>query len=207
MDGAALQDLVSKGDGIAARRTGVPYIVYRSNGPLNPIISSNRIIKLFAAFAPIDRAATGTNGYSAILWRGVFDSHYTAPGDYLLGPNATFFIASQWPAQPVLCVKPSNIVTISRPQINASGSYSGFVVSTAKQLISSWPALLTASGGRIPGTLPESHFGNWTAFLPALPNVPQIADVLTDDLGRCFVVGASQLSDFGWRLAMRQVDG
>ena len=207
MDGATLQDLVSKGCGVAARRIGVPYIVYRPAGNLNPIISSNRIIRLCAAFVPISGIAVGATGYAGILWRGVFDSHYTLPGDYLQGTDGRFFIASQWPAQPVLCVQPGNVITINRPQINVGGSYSGFVASTAQQLIAGWPALIIAAGGKIAGTLPESHFGNWIAFLPELPNTPQVADVVTDDLGRCFVVAAAQRSDLGWRLAMRQVDG
>lgn len=207
MNGAALKDLVSKGCGVAARRIGIPYIVYRPHGTLNPIVSSNRIIKLCAAFLPVSGTATGSIGYAGLLWRGIFDSLYTRPGDFLQGPDATFFVASQWPAQPVLCIQTGNIVTINRPQVSVNDSYSGFIPSAAQQLISGWPALLTAAGGRIAGTLPESQFCNWTAFLPALPHPPQVADIITDDLGRCFVIAAAQPSDLGWRLAMRQVDG
>jgi hypothetical protein len=207
MNGTALQDLLSKGWGVAARRIGIPHIVYRPDGILNPIVSSNRIIKLSAAFIPNNGIATGATGYAGVLWRGVFDSLYTLPGDYLQGAESSFFIAAQRPMQPILCIETSNIITINRPQVNFSCSYSGFVAGNAQQMILGWPALLMTAAAKIAGTLPESHFGSWTAFMPILPSAPQVADIITDDMGRCFVVASAQLCDLGWRLAMRQVDG
>jgi hypothetical protein len=207
MDGSVLQNLISKGWGTAARRTGVPYIVYRPNGSANPLSSRNRVIRLYATLVPSGGTATGINGYGSILWRGVFDSSYTLPGDYLIGPDASFFIASQWTGQPILCVQTHNIVTIYRSQTAVSGSYSGFVVSAAQEVVLGWPTLLVASTARIAGTLPEAHFGNWIAFLPTLPTSLQVADVVSDDLGRQFIVAAAQSSGLGWRLILRQVDG
>jgi len=207
MDGSALQDLISKGWGTAARRIGLPYTVYRSSGNASPLSSRNRIIKLRAAFVPSRVTATGINGYAGILWKGVFDSSYTLPGDYMIGQAASFFIASQWPTQPILCVQTGNNVTIYRPQPAVSGSYSGYVVSAAQELITGWPTLLIAATARIPGTLPETHFGNWVAYLPALPTPLQVADIVADDLGRQFIVAAAQCSKLGWRLILRQVDG
>jgi hypothetical protein len=207
MDGSALQDLISKGWGTAARRTGLPYVVYRPHGSSNPLNTRNRVIKLCAAFVPSVGAGAGINGYGSILWRGVFDSSYTLPGDYLVGPAVSFFIASQWATQPILCVQTGNIVTVNRSRATVSGSYSGFVVSTAQEVVAGWPALLIAVAAKIQGALPETHFGNWVAFLPTLPSPLQVADIVIDDLGRQFIVAAAQSSNLGWRLALRQVDG
>jgi hypothetical protein len=207
MDGAALQDLMSKGWGTAARRIGLPFIVYRPRGSANPLSSRNRVIKLCAIFVPSRVTATGINGYASILWQGVFDSSYTLAGDYLIGQAGSFFIASQCATQPILCVQTVNNVTIYRSQPAVSGSYSGYIASTAHEVVTGWPTLLTAVAARISGTLPETHFGNWVAFLPALPTPLQVADIVVDDLGRQFIVAAAQSSSLGWRLILRQVDG
>jgi len=204
MDGAALQNLISKGWGTAARRTGLPYVLYHPCGLTNPLGTRNRVIKLNAVLEP---SRDGTNGYGGVLWRAVFDTLYSREGDYLQGPEGIFFIASQINLQPALCVRTSNAVTLARACPAVSGSYSGFVADTANVVLAGWPALLTAGATRISGTLPEAHFGNWTAFFPTLPIVPQVADILTDDLERRFIVGTAQLSVLGWRLALRQVDG
>jgi hypothetical protein len=207
MDGAALQNLISKGWGTAARRIGRPYVLYHPCGLGNPLGTRNRVIKLNVAFEPSRDAALGAPGYGGVLWRGVFDSLYSDAGDYLRGPDGIFFIASQLPLQPALCVRTSNLVTLERACPAISGGYSGFVADTAETLIAGWPALLTAGNVHLSGTLPEAYFGNWTGFFPILPIAPQVADIVGDDLGRRFVVGAAQLSVLGWRLAMRQVDG
>jgi hypothetical protein len=207
MDGPTLQDLISKGWGVSARRTGSPYAVYRPNGTANPCTSSNRVIKLKASFTPLSSIATGAVGYAGVLWRGVFDSKYTCPGDYLVGPSSSFFIASQWPMQPIVCIQVGNTVSIARPSAATNASYSGFTSNSAQNVIAGWPAQLVVSGNRVPGALPQSHFDNWSGFLPLLPASPQVADILCDDSGRRFVIGGTQLSSLGWRLAMRQVDG
>jgi hypothetical protein len=207
MDGATLQNLISKGWGTAARRTGFPYVLYRPCGVSNPLGARNRVIKLNAALEPARDAAAAAAGYGGALWRAVFDSLYSAAGDYLQGPGGVFFVASQVPLQPALCVRTSNVVTLARAWPAMGGGYSGFVADDSNSVIVGWPALLTAGGLRMNGTLPEAYFGNWTAFLPVMPIVPQVADILLDDLGRRFVVGAAQTSVLGWRLAMRQIDG
>ncbi len=207
MDGKALQNRVSKALGTAARRIGTQYIVYHPRGCVAPLNPRHRVIKLHAGVEPIGGAGASLGGYGVVLWRGIFDSLYTSPGDYLHGQGGTFFIASQLQLQPILLVKTTHIITISRALPVASGGYSGFVGSSASLIIVGWPALLVEAGGRIEGTLPEAHYCNWLIMLPLLPTSPEVADVLSDDLGRRFVVASAQLNDLGWRLRARQVDG
>ena len=198
---------VSKALGNAARRIGTQYIVYHPRGCIAPLSPRHRVIKLHAGVEPIRGAGAGVGGYGVALWRGIFDSLYTSPGDYLQGHGGTFFIASQLPLQPILLVKTTHVVTISRPLPVASGGYSGFTENSASLIIEGWPALLVEAGGRIEGTLPKTHYCNWLILLPSLPTLPEVADVLSDDLGRRFVVASAQLNDLGWRLRARQVDG
>jgi hypothetical protein len=207
MDGYAIQDRLSKAWGIVARQVGQPYIVYKPSSNSYPVTSSNRVIKLSASFSPVKVGAPGVLGYGGVLWRGTFDSIYTSAGFYLVGPNATFFVASQWPLRPVQCIRTTDTITISRTAVTPAGAYSGFVTELAEQIIVAWPACLTANSAHIGGALPEARFGNWTAYLPLLPAAPLVADVLTDLQGRSFVISSAQLTSLGWRLSMRQVEG
>ena len=207
MDGANLQDLISKGWGVAARRVGIPCKVYRPTQYANPLSSRNRVYKLNCCFAPLAGVAVGASGYNGQLWRSTFDSAYTMPGDYLQTPQFVYFIASQVSLQPIICVQTNSVVTIERPRPAQTGTYSGFVAVTSFEVISEWPALMTPVSFRIPGTLPEAHFGVWSCFLPLLPNPPAVADILSDDCGRRFVIASAQLTALGWRVGMRQVDG
>jgi len=207
MDGSSLQNLISKSWGTAARRIGMPCKVYRPTQIANPLNSRNRVFKLNCSFAPLAGEAVGTTGYSGQLWRGTFDSAYTMPGDYLQTPQVIYFIGSQIALQPVVCVQTNSVISIERPQPAQTGSYSGFIAETSIEVISVWPALLTPVSFRIPGTLPDTHFGVWSCFLPLLPSLPAVADILSDDSGRRFVIASAQPTTLGWRLGMRQLDG
>jgi hypothetical protein len=101
MDGPALADKIYRGMGVAARKIGSPYIVYRPTTPTNPLRSRNRIIKLYAAFNAGDGKFGRGESYGNATWWGVFDASYTQPGDYLVGPMGSFFVAAQAPLLPV----------------------------------------------------------------------------------------------------------
>jgi len=207
MDGATIQDRLSKAWGIVAVQTGQPFIVYKPCNNASPVASCNRIIKINASFSAGGAGPPGVLGYGGVLWRGTFDSHYTNPGYYLAGRDSTFFVASQCPLRPVQCIRTTDVVTITRTAMTPPGAYSGFVAELAEKLIVAWPACLTPNAAHIGGALPEARFGNWTAYLPVLPAAPRAADVVTDLQGRFFIVSSAQVTSMGWRLSMRQIDG
>lgn len=207
MDGSALADKISRGMGCAARRIGSQYVALRPVASANPLSSRNRIIKLYAAFNAQDGRFAGVKAYGNPVWWGVFDSSYTKPGDYLVGAR-TYFVAAQMPLLPVQCILTNRIVTIARPMVVQQGGYSGLVMETAQDVLAAWPASLLSLSARVSGNLPETRFGTWSVLLPPLPGAvmrPQAADVLTDDLGRNFVIAAAEESDLGWRLTVREV--
>ena len=114
MDSWSLQNLIAKGMGVAARKLGRPFNVYRPDGPQQPLAPQNRVIKLFAAF----QAEGGTGrapDYGEALWQGTFDAAYTRVGDYLVGETETYFVAAQKPALPVQCVLTNRVATVVRP--------------------------------------------------------------------------------------------
>jgi hypothetical protein len=212
MDGPTLQNLISKGWGVAARRLGTPFMVFRPRGICNPLATLNRVIKLNAVFNAEDESFRRVAGYGDAVWWGVFDSLYTRAGDYLSGLDicgnaVVFFIAAQRPLLPAQCVKTNRVVKVLRPPAPPSGGYGGMVLETAVPIIDGWPASILAQVARVSGTLPESKFGNWTLLLPLLPATILVGDVVTDDNGRSFLVAAAEQSDLGWRITIKQVAG
>jgi hypothetical protein len=210
MEGGRLQNLISKGMGVGARRLGKPFIVYRPRAVCQPLASRNRVIKLYCAFNAQDERFRRVAGYGGAVWWGVFDSLYTRAGDYLLGTDpcgnrAVFFVSAQQPLLPAQCVRTNCVVRVLRPPPPAQGGYGGFVSRAAVQVIEGWPASVLSQGAHVPGTLPETRFGNWVVLLPHLPTQICVGDVVADDTGRTFLIAAAEQSDMGWRIIARQV--
>ena len=206
MDASALQDRISKGMGAAARHAGADFSVFRPAGIVAPISPGNRIIDLPAIFTPGSGRAGPQYGQS--LWTGTYDSSYTQAGDYLAGLSDIYFVASQLPGLDVQCVLTNRVVSIVRPLPAMQGGYSGFFSTPGAVVITQWPGCLLESGGHPDGgRVGETRFGGWTLYLPLLPAAPQIADVISDDLGGAYVVGSAEQSVLGWRLLVRQVGG
>jgi hypothetical protein len=206
MDAQKLQNLIAKGLGAAGRKLGAPYGVYRPKGVLQPTRSHNRVIEICAAFSAEGEGPPHGPDYGEALWWGSFDAAYTQAGDYLVGPQATYFVARQWPGLPIQCVLTNRVVTIVRPLPAQQGSYSGLFSSPGELVISGWPASLLASGSHSVALKPaETRLGSWNLLLPVLPVNLQVADVVTDDLGGNYVVGSAEQSSLGWRVLVRQL--
>jgi hypothetical protein len=206
MNAQKLQDLIAKGSGVSARKLGSPYRVYRPRGANQPTRPQNRVIDICAAFSAEGSGPPQGTDYGQALWWGSFDSSYTQTGDYLVGGNATYFIARQWPGLPIQCVLTNRVVTIVRPLPATQGNYSGFFASPGELVISDWPASLLESGGHnVPLRPTETRLGNWDLLLPCLPGSLMAADVVTDDLGGHYVVGSAERSSLGWRVLVRQI--
>jgi hypothetical protein len=212
MDGPTLQNLISKGRGVAARRLGTPFVVLRPRGICNPLATSNRVVKLNAVFNAEDESFRRVTGYGDAVWWGVFDSLYTKPGDYLSGCDTggntvVYFIAAQRQLLPAQCVKTNRVVNVSRPPAPASSGYGGMVLEAAMTVIKGWPSGVLAQSARVSGALPEQRFGIWTALLPSMPATILAGDVVTDEIGRTFLVASAEQSELGWRLTIKQVAG
>lgn len=214
LPGRGVPDAIRRGLGLAARAVGDWCDLYRGEHPhAPPIAPGNRVIRLPAAFANT-RSFTAPVGYGDALWQGVFDSVYSRAGDYLVGADGTFFVASQPRLGPVLCVKTNRTLTLRRPagpQQAGINRYMGVQASEAQPLLTGWPAsVLTVLGGgkgALPGDAPGGvgGAGGWLALLPGAGVTLRPGDLASDDLGRVAVVSASEHTALGWRLHLRQV--
>ena len=202
-----LQDRLQRGLGVAARRIGTIHDVLRPKGNGPPLGRANRVLRLHASFNAEDPSYRKPQGFGQALWWGVFDSAYTRRGDYLAGPDATYFVAAQQALLPVQCVRTNRVMTAWRPQgaggAGASG-YGGVRELPDERLIDRWPAsvLMRAGGGS--GSLPgEAGAGSWTVLLPRLPAALRSADLLRDEMDQGYVVEVAEESELGWRLIVK----
>ena len=217
MDQSYLQDRISWGLNVAARRIGRTTDAYRPKGCDNALTPANRFLRLHAAFSAADGKFAQPNGYGNSLWQGVFDSAYTQPGDYLVQDSNVWFIAAQQQLLPILCVQTNRTVSFHRPSASSTiglNPYGGVCLETALTLVSQYPAsVLGASSSGQPKTgLPgDTSIGVWNVLLPAAcapnrsPVILRPADLMIDDLGRTGTIAGAELTDLGWRLTVKQV--
>jgi hypothetical protein len=211
MESARLEDRIRWGLNVAARAIGAPTSAYRPCGAGNPLAACNRFLRLHAAFSGLDGKFARPNAYGTAIWCGVFDAAYTRPGDYLVQQDVTLFIAAQQNLLPVLCVQANRVVSFTRPAAQTStgvNTYGGVTAANVIPLMTDWPAsvLVATREGRPLADLPNDiSVSYWTVLIPVcLGVVLQTADLMSDDLGRSGIVATTELTDLGWRLAVRQ---
>lgn len=207
MDWKRLQDRLDFGMGAAARHTGQTADAYRPKDTYFPIRQENRFLQLPVTLLPAKGNANGISSYAEPFWRAIFDASYTRPGDYLRLPFGVFFIASQPPLLPVLCILTNRTISITRPSAQtATGTnpYGGLTAQNSPTLIENWPASVLAQDRLSTGSanLPaDQSVPYWTVMLPAPPDVLfSPGDMINDDLGRSAVIAGSELTDVGWRV-------
>jgi hypothetical protein len=208
MDFDRIDDMIQRGRGRAAIAVGEWHDLHRPKTPVSPLQGGSTIMRMQALFTPSEGRAAS---YGHPLFEGAFDAAYTQPGDYLVGPTYTWFIASQAPLLPVVCVKATRTVNVGRPGVTDGvglGTYGGLQRQLATPVLQNWPASVVSHGfGMDRVDLPgDAKLGGWIVLLPVLPcNVMlRTGDLVTDDLGRAGVVSWAELSDLGWRLFVRQ---
>ncbi len=203
MDGRKLQDRLYLGLGLSARIVGRLADAFRPAGPNDPLDRQNRFLRLPAVFLPAkgkDRA----NVYGDVLWHGMFDASYTQPGDYIVMDSGIYFVASQDPLLPVLCVRTNRTISIGRPNMQtfaAENGYGGYTPGGSANLMDRWPASVLGEGRSAPSTtnLPTDQgvpFLN--VLLPSSAGVIlSPGDIITDDLGRTATITGSELTNLG----------
>lgn len=211
MDQATLLDRMRWGMNIAARAMGAVTDLYRPQSADNPLAHTNRILRMHAAFTPRRGSVLTSNLYGDPLWHGIFDAAYTQAGDYLVQSDRTMFIANQLGLAEPLCVQTNRTVTIGRaipPGILGTNTYGGLIAGNTVVLMDNWPASVlgvNGTGNPAAGLPSDVPIPSWTVLLPARGDVAvRTGDLFSDDLGRRAVVAASELTEMGWRLAVKQ---
>ncbi|WP_376960111.1 hypothetical protein ABNQ39_20585 [Azospirillum sp. A26] len=195
MDGTKLQAKVYGGYAKAAQRIGLPFDVYRPSDATDPLATGNKVVTALPAHFTADGNYTKPNTYGQATWQAMVDGSQVAVGDYLTGDPGTFFIAAKQPLLPILAVGCNRTVSLTQ------GGTSPVAVG--------WPASILVESPR--GDLPlEDVAGNpanpsWRVLLPAVTSVQiDVADLLTDELLRQYIINSAELTDLGWRISAVQ---
>lgn len=206
-----IQDRFQWGLNRAAQVAGEEADAYRPLGHCAPLSAENRYMRLPALFTGMRGKFERPLEFGTALCHGIFDAAYTQVGDYLVQGNAIWFIASQEPLLPVLCVRANCLVSFYRPECDScadADGYGGIVPDELVPVVDGWPAsvLGTGEGGRSAAELPgDKGVSQWIVILPRSVEVMlQPADLMRDDLGRSGIVGSVEKSDLGWRLVVKQ---
>ena len=205
MDASKLQNIIARGMGVAARKVGAQFTVFRPNGPNTPTDSRNRIIRLNAVFQSANGSSSQT-AHAAAIWRGIFDSCYTRPGDYLVGADQTFFVGTSLPMEAPPCVVTNAVVDVVRPSFAAQGGYSGLYAAAGESVLTGWPASLIEDSGSMATVKAGSpSYGRWTVLLPLSACELRAGDVVTNQSGSSLTVVSAEGNLLGWKLLARQL--
>jgi hypothetical protein len=210
MNGHRLQDRLYLGLGVSARRIGQPADAFRPAGPFHPLNPENRFLRLPATFISASGKYGHANQFGDVFWYGIFDGSYTQPGDYLVIGSGQFFVASQAPLLPILCVRANRIISIAQPKMQmgiASNAYGGYTLGSSIILIDGWPASVLGenrSSRSITDLPTDQVIPYWSVLMPSPSGIVlSPGDIITDDLGRTAVIVGSELTDLGWRISAR----
>ena len=208
MDGATLQDRLSRGMGAAARVFGLPYDVFRAGGVEAPLASERRVLRMMAAFDGGDPGYRRPRGYERAL-RGTFDGDCVRVGDYLVGDRGVLFIAGMPALARPLCVLTNAVVDVVRaagPGLPGLNGYGGVRDGGVKAVLAGWPAQVLDGAAGMRGALPEDGGqSGWSVLLPVTPVPIHGSDLLRDGDGRRFLVRTAERSELGWRLVVREL--
>jgi hypothetical protein len=210
MNPRKLQDRLYLSLGIAARHLGESADAFRPSGPFQPLDKQNRFLRLPATFVSTSGTYNRTNTHGQALWYGAFDASYTRTGDYLVVEAGTFFVASQAPLLPILCVRTNRTISIAQPAVQsniAGNSYGGYISGYAVTLMEQWPASVLDENrtSRSAADLPTDQvIPYWEVLVPSPARVVlSPGDIITDDLDRTAVITGSELTNLGWRLSAK----
>lgn len=209
MDGATLQAKIYKGYGQAAKRIGYSYQQYRATSAGNPL-ATTALQSLYCSFTT-NFNYNLPNKYGQATWLGLFDGSNVQPGDYLTGHGGTFFVAAMQDTLPIYCVQCNRAVNVLRVSMDSGVGqvgYGGDTPGTEVPLMTGWPAsVLQGTKGeqnelKLPGDVRTPW---WAILMPAWPGVTlRTSDIITDDLGRRYMISSAELTDMGWRITAMQ---
>ncbi len=207
MDGAAIQAKIYAGYAKTASYIGAAHTQYRPASALAPLAAP---LGTLAAHFRMDQAFARTQAYGKPLWMLYADGAQLAPGDYLVGAVATYFVAAMPPLLPIAAVQCNRQIVVTRPVSGGAAGAQGYGGEAGSEtLLAGWPAaVLQGTKGERPdlGLPTDVRAPWWQMLLPAFAGVVLMAsDIVADDLGRRYAVSSAELTDMGWRLTAQQL--
>ena len=210
MDAAYLQSKIYYGYAKSAKYIGPSFQLFRPSSATNPF-QYGPLGTLNASFNAMDMTYGKPNVYGKPLWYALVDGTQTQVGDYLTNADKTYFIAAMQQTLPILAVECNRTINVFRPQQQTAAGvnpYGGTIDSNQTEIMTAWPAsvLQGTKGEKEGAVLPgDVRLPWWAILLPAYPGVTLLtADIITDDIGRRYIISSAELTDLGWRITAMQ---
>jgi hypothetical protein len=214
--GSTVQTYVNLGYAQAASFIGNIYTQYRPNNTGPAIATRNYITNALPAyFDPMTNfPADNPRQYGMAALKAIVDPTAVQPGDYLVGTERTYFIASIQDLQPVLAVYANESVSIERIIINSSAGilpYGGERPSQMEPVLTSWPASVLLKGKKeknptgLGSDVPQTEMEILLPYASGVSPVIEPADLLTLSTGIRYAIENVELTDLGYRLRASMV--
>jgi hypothetical protein len=155
------------------------------------------------------------NKYGKATWYALFDGSQVNVGDYFVGPEGTFFVAAMQALLPILVVQCNRTISLYKPQAQSGTGLVGYGGTTATGDSDTPPTVRLLAQGLpcsiLQGTKGEKSEANlpgdtrspwWQMLMPDNGLTINIDDVVTDDLGRRYIVSSPEKTDLGHRITL-----
>jgi len=225
MNAAEIQAKVFYGYAKAAQYIGSIYQFYRPGTPPPPTDQTswdasgatwdsggswdqpgNFLFSLPVSLNAEDMKYSKPRGYAKATWYALVDGTNLLPGDYFVGPMGTFFVAALQSLLPILVVQCNRVISLFRPQIETgigAQGYGGNTTANETPVFQGRPCsiLQGTKGEKAEGNLPgDTRSPWWSILMPYAGAAILQDDIITDDLGRRYVVSSAELSALGYRI-------
>lgn len=209
VDYSLIQQRADAGYAKAATRLGPPCQQFRASGPNTPLAVALGSLNVWATTDAALKGATPMQ-FGKPQWYAAVERAGLAVGDYLVGPQGTFFVSSLDYPGPVGLIYCNRTINAARALDELpDGIYEpggGNSIATAEPFMAGWPAsvLQIGSGSKMASTgmnLPtDAKLPGIAILLPI--TAPQLCfnDLVTDDLGQRYAIASAECSALGWRL-------
>jgi hypothetical protein len=202
------QQLFWRQYGYIAKRTGQPHAFTRPNSAISN--AQSPYLTQYASFNQ-DFGYSKPNKYGVATWCGVFDGTQCNVGDVISGPAGVYFIAAMQYTLPIYCVQCNRTISVLRVTPDSGvgiGSYGGNTAENEVVLMSGCPASILqgtkgeANDAKLPGDVRTPW---WAILFPTFDGVVlRTSDIITDDIGRRYIISSAELTDMGWRITAMQ---
>lgn len=216
MDAYQISQKVAFGYAKAASKLGLPFELYRSATPINPIDPSN-LIGTIPGNMTVSWDYMKGNRPGNPIWLALIDGQDASypltaeENDYLVGYK-TFYVMSKEPDLPIQVVECNRTISIARPSQRTGPGYIGYVGSTpgsSEQVMLNMPVSCLRKGTteNAPTKLPtDTKQPTWEIMMPNIGGVNvRLDDIVTDEINQEYVVLSNEETEFGWRLMAQQV--
>lgn len=214
MNVTRINQKIYAGRGKAAQRIGYDFDIYRPVDSDNAF--TNWVGNIPAAFNACDNTYAKPNMPGIAYWYADLDGNKTQVGDYLTGNNQIFFIAAMQSLLPIIAVECNRMITIGRGGSDATAvgalPYNGVCAGTMDNLLGKrdasgnligWACSILIGGRGDNNTITPmtTKQAGWRILLPSsFTTTINSSDIVTDDLGRRYIVQTAEQTDNLWRI-------